>query len=640
MSVFQELIEIYDNNAADAGKFKDGAEFTLLPLAHVSVKVQIQVTLTAGGNFLSAMALPGDDQLTVIPATSESATRSNNPVPMPFQDKIKYCAGDYALSLTKKKEQEAAVADHRHYVKLLGGWADLPSTPHVVQVVYKYIQKNTLLADLLAEFTENTKMSKDIAEGGLYLRFRVDSLPNPWTDLKLFQSWTTYYLRQRETHGTDANVDFLTGRKVDTTKSNESNISSSMNKAKLISANDKNGYTYRGTFLNNEFYSIGYIQSQKVTRALKWLIQKQGIYRGSRVFLFWTKGNDQALVSSVQTLTSYDPRAAMYQYAQEKQKTDTGADVAQSFRERLRGYTTEISDGRPVNVMFLDAATTGRMAVVYYDLLQSETLKNNILRWGEEARIVRYWQGESVDMVPNLMQVIRGAYSIGKEGARFGTLAKRAMSRLLPAIIHARPIPEDIFAAFQRHVLRPLSYLSGGADTGAGLAGWYNDVLGYSAVANYNRKGVNSMTLDPDSTDRSYVYGRLVAVANAAEQAALRDAKKRGGAQTDRTTTAIRFLTNVSERPASTWHRIWLAVNRSYLNRMNGAQRTYYMNQMNEIMDLLPDKNDDTALGALFPVGFAHQSEAMHRRAKEKAEANQEATSDGQETNDQGGDSL
>lgn len=633
MSVFQELIKVYDNNAEDAGQFKDGADFTLLPLAHVSVKVPIQVTLTADGNFLSAMVLPGDDQLTVIPATSESATRSSNPDPMPLQDKVKYCAGDYALSLSKKKEQEKSAQDHQRYVRLLGGWAESPKAPQAVQTIYRYIQKGTLLADLLAEFTGDDKTSKSIAKGEPYLRFRVDSLPDPWSDQAMFQSWTTYYLAQQQAQGNDIGVDYVTGQEEPTTKLNEKNINPATSGAKLVSANDSASYTYRGMFLNDDFYSIGYAQSQKVTHALKWLIQKQGIHRDTRVFLFWTKGNDNALVATVRTLTT-DPRTAMYQYAQEKQQSDTGADVAQSFRERLRGYTSKISNGRPVNVMFLDAATTGRMAVVYYDLLQSEALKNNIMQWGDEARIVRYWQGQPIDVVPTLMQVIRGAYSIGKEGTRFDTLSKRAMSRLLPIIIHGRPIPEDIFTAFQRHVLRPLSYLTSGTDTGAGLSNWYNDVLRFSAVANYNRKGVDSMTLDPKSTDRSYVYGRLVAVANAAEQAAIRDAKKRGGAQTDRTTTAIRFLTNVSERPATTWQRIWLAVNRSYLDRMKGAQRTYYLNQMNEIMNLLPAEEDDSALGSSFAVGFAHQSEAMHSRAKEKTEAAAGATNDTQDTDD------
>ncbi|MCI2170596.1 type I-C CRISPR-associated protein Cas8c/Csd1 [Schleiferilactobacillus perolens] len=634
MSVFQELINVYDNNAKDAGVFKSGADFALLPLAHVSVKVPIQVTLTETGNFLSAMALPKEDQLTVIPATSESATRSSNPDPMPLQDKVRYCAGDFADSLANKKEQEKAREDHQRYTTLLGGWAESTDVPQTVRVIYRYILQDSLLDDLLREFQGDDKTRKSVEKGDPYIRFRVDALPDPWSDQTMFRSWTSYYLTQQQAHGNDIGIDYLTGRAEPTTKLNEKNINPATSGAKLVSANDSGGYTYRGMFTDDDFYSIGYAQSQKITHALKWLIQRQGIQRDSRVFLFWTRGDDSALVASMKILATNDPRVAMYQHAQKKQQTDTGADVAQSFRERLLGYTAEISDGRPINVMFLDAATTGRMAVVYYDLLQSDLLKDNVMRWGDQARIVRYWRGQPTDVVPTLMQVIRGAYSVGKEGTRFATLAKRAMSRLLPAIIHARPIPEDIFAAFQRHIMRPLSYLSGGIDTGTGLGNWYTDVLRFSAVANYNRKGVDSMTLDPTSTDRSYLYGRLVAVANAAEQAAIHDAKKRGGAQSDRTTTAIRFLTNVSERPATTWNRIWLAVNRSYLDRMNGAQRYYYTKQMNEIMNLLPNQEDDTALGPLFPIGFAHQSEAMHQRAQEKAKARKDETQDTQDANE------
>ena len=47
-------------------------------------------------------------------------------------------------------------------------------------------------------------------------------------------------------------------------------------KAKLISTNDANGFTYRGRFVSKkEAISIGYETSQKIHNALRWLIQKQ-----------------------------------------------------------------------------------------------------------------------------------------------------------------------------------------------------------------------------------------------------------------------------------------------------------------------------------------------------------------------------
>ena len=47
--------------------------------------------------------------------------------------------------------------------------------------------------------------------------------------------------------------------------------------AKLISANDKENYTFRGRFIDKEqAFAIGAETSQKAHNALKWLIRKQG----------------------------------------------------------------------------------------------------------------------------------------------------------------------------------------------------------------------------------------------------------------------------------------------------------------------------------------------------------------------------
>ena len=59
--------------------------------------------------------------------------------------------------------------------------------------------------------------------------------------------------------------------------------------AKLISSNDKEGFTFRGRFDKPaECLSIGYAASQKAMNALRWLIRRQGyLVDKSRVFLAW-----------------------------------------------------------------------------------------------------------------------------------------------------------------------------------------------------------------------------------------------------------------------------------------------------------------------------------------------------------------
>jgi len=58
-----------------------------------------------------------------------------------------------------------------------------------------------------------------------------------------------------------------------------------------VSANDAQGYTYRGRFQNaDQASALGYEGSQKIHSALTWLVKYQGTYIGNqdkRTFVCW-----------------------------------------------------------------------------------------------------------------------------------------------------------------------------------------------------------------------------------------------------------------------------------------------------------------------------------------------------------------
>src|SRR5699024_11933284 len=56
--------------------------------------------------------------------------------------------------------------------------------------------------------------------------------------------------------------------------------------AKLISANDRTGFTYRGRFHDaQEAVQVGYDVSQKSHQALRWLVHRQGTFIDSRYLI-------------------------------------------------------------------------------------------------------------------------------------------------------------------------------------------------------------------------------------------------------------------------------------------------------------------------------------------------------------------
>src|SRR5690625_1704571 len=79
---------------------------------------------------------------------------------------------------------------------------------------------------------------------------------------------------------------YVTGKETLLTTQHGSRIRNAGDMSKLISANDKSGYTYRGRFAKpTEAVQVGYDVSQKAHHALRWLIQRQGTNIDSRYFV-------------------------------------------------------------------------------------------------------------------------------------------------------------------------------------------------------------------------------------------------------------------------------------------------------------------------------------------------------------------
>ena len=95
-----------------------------------------------------------------------------------------------------------------------------------------------------------------------------------------------------------------------------------------------------------------------------------------------------------------------------------------------------------------------------------------------------------------------------------------------------------------------------------------------------------NVALDKKETDRNYLYGRLLAVADRIEYLTY-DEKDNG-----RVTNAKRYMSTFSQRPYETWKVIEENI-RPYLNKLDIAKRTFYENLLHEIDELF-DKSTFT----------------------------------------------
>lgn len=281
-----ELYQIYERFC---GNPIGGDTVVLLPVAHSTANAQIEVTLSEDGTFQAAKKIEDKkDAVTIIPVTEDSGSRSSGITPHPLADKLIYLAGDYGNYVPEKAEKASKA--YAAYLEQLKTWAEGNHSHPAVRAIYTYLQKGCLIQDLLAASVLNLdeqtgKLGKEkiceVVQSDCMVRFRVYQL-NPgsrdetWLDSTLYESW----IAQNEEQNASQQVQqlcYATGEVTECSYKHPNKIRHAGDKAKLFSANDENGFSYRGRFQNKEqAISIGYDFSQKMHNALRWMIQRQG----------------------------------------------------------------------------------------------------------------------------------------------------------------------------------------------------------------------------------------------------------------------------------------------------------------------------------------------------------------------------
>lgn len=109
------------------------------------------------------------------------------------------------------------------------------------------------------------------------------------------------------------------------------------------------------------------------------------------------------------------------------------------------------------------------------------------------------------------------------------------------------------------------------------------------------------MALDKNCSDRSYLFGRLLAVAEAVENSIYTDENRRE-------TNAMRMQKAFSLRPMATW-RLLEEKLEPYYKQLNPGLRQYYRKLTQEIVDKLSasDGSLNQKLDDIYLLGYYHQ---------------------------------
>lgn len=277
MGLLQRAIETYDASAALAGVYREGHE-PLAPIGHVLTSANIEITLNAQGGFETARKVEKNEPKILIPVTEESGGRTSGIAAHPLCEQLKYVAC-------------TNVQAHKSYLAALRAWMESPHGHPFLPAIFTYVMKGTLLSDLtkggVLDLTEKGEYNEKLLVCWRVLGIDGEE-PACWKNRNLFAAFEAYYgglLAAREEV-----LCMVEGKGEPAALQHPKGIIPINGNAKLISANDGSGFTYRGRFLDEkQAATVGYIASQKAHNALRWLASEQGVreFSGKRIFLCW-----------------------------------------------------------------------------------------------------------------------------------------------------------------------------------------------------------------------------------------------------------------------------------------------------------------------------------------------------------------
>ncbi len=584
MSWVYKLYETYENCKGKVDDMGGDNSTILLPVAHSTQNAQIEVIINGYGDFLRAMEVEKDNAITIIPVNEDSATRSSGIAPHPLCDKLQYVAGDYADYVSKKNGEKY----YDKYIEMLGKWCNSTYSNEKVSAIYCYLKKRTLMADLIKynilKCDNDGRLLKDAKIGisnqsDAFVRFKVE-IPEEdesavWLDEKVYESYISYYLSLQK----DVELCYVMGKKAPCSEKHPSKIRNTADKAKLISANDSTGFTYRGRFADkNQVVSISYEASQKAHNELRWLIERQGYKNGDQAIVAWgTKGQNMPGILD-------DTQYGIFG-KEEIMPISTEKEFAQRLNNAIAGYGCDLDTKAEIIIMGLDSATTGRLSITYYRELNGTDFLSRIKKWHETC-IWRHTYKKVPDGVDEKgKQKYKQITFIGAPSPKDITLAaygdkasdklkKATIERLLPCIIDSEKLPIDIVNSTVNRASNPVS-----------MEKWEWEktlTIACALVKKYRYdkfKEEWSMALDENQTDRSYLFGRLLAVAQQIEEWALNSTGEK------RDTNAERLMHQFKLHPYKTWGIITDKL-RPYISRI-GHKGTGLVELMTSINSML-----------------------------------------------------
>lgn len=571
------------------------AEEPLVPVSHQIAKADLEITLDSEGNLLDARQVDPKEATTIIPVTEQSAGRTGDTCcAHPLCDQLRFFSPRYP-------------AKYEAYLTQLHRWEGSPYSHPKLSAIAGYVEKGSILEDMsrlgLISLDEKGMPTKE----KLLVRWRVEAgtegnVAACWQDRTLFQAFIDYYAAGQKS---DPVYCMVSGKNALPANQHPKKIINICANAKLISANDTSGFTYRGRFQTDaQAMTMSYEASQKIHSALHWLSANQGVAVGGRTFLCW---NPQGIeIPKPQATFLRGNTANQVKYS----------DYRKALSETLRGWKETIPADAGAVIAAFDAATSGRLALTYYSELPVSDFLERLHNWDA----ICCWNRDPFGIqAPSLYQIANCAFGTVRTSGNQTKLEsddrilRQQVQRLLSCRVDKGKMPADIAraAAAKASNLQIMdtqlreTVLSTAC---AVLRKYYYD---------WDREEWN-MSLEPEKKDISYQYGRLLAVFEKIE----RDTYDK---DEQREPNASRMQSVFAKRPRYASRILWEQLKKAYYPHLKPWNRVKYDRLIGEIIEQisnLPQAEHEEALKDTYLFGYYLQKKALY--TSDKTENSQE----------------
>lgn len=649
MSWIEKLYKTYDSCELWIGREGEASARPLAPICHITKKAHIEITIDQDGNLLDASLVVRNKNITIVPCTEDSASKSSGLTSHPLGEELQYVAGDFTQYSNNASSGECFLL----YETQLAKWCASEFAHLKAQAVFKYVQKKAVVKDLIEHKllfvgsdgkllakgdVKREKGKEDIfsfvsSQDKAFIRWIVRSddvgIEETWKDETLWKKWAQYYLNigaKREKR-----LCMVTGEMAISSNKHPKYIRTSSDSAKLISANDTSGFTFRGRFEDDQQASTVSLEvSQKAHNALAWLIDRQG-----KVFFEVdpkTKRKSPGLTIlawTVRDIKIPQPASSSSEIINEPELPDTRQEFAIKFKNKMLGYKAELELGKTkgIQVLAMDSATKGRLAITYYREMNEVDYFERLEKWHKGCEWLQYSYDEETHKYfrfvgcPSLLSIAESIYGkrVDNKLKIDDKLRNVTIARLLPCILDNYAIPYDLVDSAMRRASNRLGFEKSKGRKDKFENEW-NKTL--SVACSLFKKFTNGKEkydmLDKDNTSRDYLYGRLLAIAERLEEVALYKSEK------ERPTNAARYMQQFSQRPFSTWMQIHDLLT-PYILRLGGAAN--FKDQIGVVKELfkLSEFNSDIPLTGEYLLGYYCQRQQL--RPPKKSSASSQALS-------------